>query len=74
MDIEKLLTAKELAPHLGDVEEKQIKRWRRDSEGSLAAQDLLSIFEVITPARLVIASLAAAVEPIGESTTAPVRA
>ncbi len=41
---------------------------------ALAARDLLSIFEVITPARLVIASLAAAVEPIGESTTAPVRA
>jgi hypothetical protein len=33
MDIEKLLTAKELAPHLGDVEENQIKRWTRDSEG-----------------------------------------
>jgi hypothetical protein len=34
MDIEKLLTAKELATLLGDdVEEKQIRRWTRDSEG-----------------------------------------
>ena len=33
MDIEKLLTAKELAPLLGDVEAKQIKRWTRDSDG-----------------------------------------